>query len=171
MTNLACFGNSLIVAFLALILGLIPYTIPFMNNYSIVIDTNIFISALLSQQGTSYQLLMLADQGRFEIALSVPLVIEYEDAANRILHKTALETEDLKDIIDYLCTIANRQSIYYLWRPFLRDPQDDMVLELAVAAQCEFIISFNQRDFIGVEEFGITVVTPFQFLRLIGALS
>jgi predicted nucleic acid-binding protein len=57
-----------------------------------------------------------------------------------------------------------------LWRPFSRDPKDDMVLELAVAARCEVIITFNKRDFHGAESFGIGVLTPGEFLRKIGEL-
>jgi putative PIN family toxin of toxin-antitoxin system len=134
----------------------------------IVIDTNVFVSALLSQKGASYKLVMLADSGLFQLNLSVPLVVEYEDAAQRILDKTALGDNDLHNILDYLCRVSNRQEIFFLWRPFLRDPKDDMVLELAVAARCSTIISFNARDFTGVEQFGLEIVPPQQFLRRIG---
>jgi len=57
-----------------------------------------------------------------------------------------------------------------LWRPYLRDPKDEFVLELAVAANCEYIISFNKKDFRGTEKFGIEVVTPAEFLKYIGAI-
>lgn len=134
----------------------------------IVIDTNVFVSALLSQRGASYKLVMLADSGFFQLNLSVPLVVEYEDAAQRILDKTALADNDLHNILDYLCRVSNRHEIFFLWRPFLRDPKDDMVLELAVAAQCSTIVSFNVRDFAGVEQFGLEVITPGQFLRRLG---
>ena len=134
----------------------------------IVVDTNAFVTALLSQKGASYRLLLLADSGLFSMNLSVPLVVEYEDAARRVLSQTALTEEDLNNILDYLCQVGNRQPIYYLWRPFLRDLKDDMVLELAVAAGCKFIVTFNQKDFVGVEVFGIEVVTPKEFLRQIG---
>ena len=65
----------------------------------------------------------------------------------------------------------NRMSpIFYLWRPFLRDPKDDMVLELAVNAGCGLIITFNHVDFQGVDEFGIRTATPRRFLQGIGEL-
>ncbi len=141
-----------------------------MKRLQIVIDTSAFVSALISRKGAAYLLLMLADCGLFEVNLSVPLVVEYEYAAKRILSKTALSENDLNDILDYVCLTANRQKIYYLWRPFLRDPKDEMVLELAVAAGCQYIVTFNEKDFRGAEQFGVKIVTPKEFLQRIGQL-
>ncbi|MGQ0602068.1 MAG: putative toxin-antitoxin system toxin component, PIN family [Anaerolineales bacterium] len=137
----------------------------------IVVDTNVFVSALWSQQGASYKLLLLMDSGKFEINLSVPLVIEYEDAGKRLIgKKTGLKASDIDDILDYICSVANRRKVYYLWRPFLSDPKDDMVLELAVSAGCEIIVTYNKDDFSGVEQFGIRVMTAQEFLQEIGGL-
>jgi putative PIN family toxin of toxin-antitoxin system len=135
----------------------------------IVIDTNVFVSALRSRKGASFALLSLVGTNeQFEINLSVPLVLEYEDVANRQRSTHGLSGEDIRDIIDYLCTVGNRRKIYFLWRPYLKDPKDDMVLELAVEARCEYIVSFNKKDFQGVERFGLRVLTPQEFLRKIG---
>lgn len=131
-----------------------------MNKPQIVIDTSAFISALLSQRGAAYRLLMLANSGLFEVNLSVPLVVEYEAVAKRMLNQTQLTEQDLEDILDYICAVANKRQIFFLWRPFLPDPGDDMVLELAVAAGCEYIVTFNRRHFVGSEEFGIKIMTP-----------
>jgi len=141
-----------------------------MSAPQIVIDTNVIIAALRSQRGASYRLLMLADSGKFRINLSVPLVAEYEEVARRILVETTLAVSDLNDILDYLCTTGNRREIFFLWRPFLLDPDDDMVLELAVASHSQFIVTFNVGDFKGCENFGIRAITPFVFLREIGEL-
>ena len=62
---------------------------------------------------------------------------------------------------------AHHQKIFYLWRPFLRDPNDDMVLEVAVEAQCSYIVTFNTRDFAGIEQFGLQTLTPGEFLALL----
>lgn len=135
----------------------------------IVIDTNVFVSALRSKRGASFKLLSLVGKStQFEVNVSVPLVLEYEDVANWQLHITGLSAQDVSDVIDYICSVANRRQIYFLWRPFLKAPKDDMVLELAVEAQCEYIISFNKRDFAGVEQFGLQVLTPQEFLKRIG---
>lgn len=142
-----------------------------MPKYQVVIDTNVLIAALQSRRGASFKLLMLVGNAeKFEISVSVPLVLEYEDVAKRLLGQILLTEQDIDDIVDYLCQVGQHRKIYYLWRPLLKDPKDDMVLELAVTASCNFIITFNTRDFSGIEPFGIRVVTPQEFLREIGEL-
>ncbi len=141
-----------------------------MKKPQIVIDTSVFSAALRSRQGAAYKLLMLVDRGKFETNLSVPLILEYEDVAKRLVSEIALTARDIDNILDYLCAVANHRAIFYLWRPFLKDPKDDMVLELAVTATCKYIVTYNQRDFQGAEQFGIQVVTPKEFLQAIGEL-
>ena len=134
----------------------------------IVIDTNVLISALRSSRGASYRLMMLVGGAEFEIALSVPLVLEYEEAAKRMPEVTGLSDGDVDDIIDYLCGVAHLQEIHFLWRPVLRDSRDDHVLELAAAAGCEVVVTHNVRDFAGSERFGVKAITPGEVLRSIG---
>jgi putative PIN family toxin of toxin-antitoxin system len=141
-----------------------------MKPLQIVIDTNVFIAALRSQYGASYKLFMLLGSGKFEINLSVPLAIEYEEAAKQLIGKTSLRGRDIEDILDYVCSVANRRKVYYLWRPFLIDPKDDMVLEVAVEAGCGIIVTYNKAHFEGVKRFGIRVLTAPEFLRAIGEL-
>lgn len=141
-----------------------------MKPPQIVIDTNVFVSALRSRYGASYKLLTLLGSGTFEINLSVPLTIEYEDASKRLVGKIPLKARDIDDVLDYVCSVANQREVRYLWRPFLRDAKDDMVLELAVAAGCEIIVTHNKTDFQGAEQFGIRIMTPQEFLREIGEL-
>ena len=137
----------------------------------IVIDTNVLISALRSSRGASYRLLMLVGGADFEIALSVPLVLEYEEVAKRMPDVTGLSDDDVDDIIDYLCGVAHLQEIHFLWRPVLRNPKDDHVLELAAAAGCGLIVTHNVRDFALSEGFGVAAVRPGEFLRRIGVAS
>ena len=137
----------------------------------IVIDTNVFISSLRSTRGASHELMMLAGKPELEFALSVPLVIEYEDVAKRMLSDIGLTASDIDDILDYLCSVAHLQEIHFLWRPFLKYSRDDHVLELAVEANCEAIVTHNIKDFAGCEQFGISVVGPREYLRGIGGTS
>jgi putative PIN family toxin of toxin-antitoxin system len=139
-----------------------------MGKRQIVLDTNVLVAALRSQRGAAYQLLRRLDSGKFELNLSVPLVLEYEDAAKRLLGQIPLSVTQIEDIIDYLCAIAQHRQVFYLWRPCLRDAKDDMVLELAVVAGADCIVTFNRQDFQGAEQFGIRIVTPQEFLREIG---
>jgi predicted nucleic acid-binding protein len=81
-----------------------------------------------------------------------------------------LAAGEVDDVLDYLCSAADQCEIFYLRRPFLKDPKDDMVLELAVEARCRYLVTFNVRDFTGAEQFGIEVVTPKQFLQIIGEI-
>ena len=141
-----------------------------MEVYKVVIDTNVLISALRSRGGVSFRLLELLGSERFEIQVSVPLVLEYESVARRIAPSVGLSAEDIGDIIDYVCRVANRREIFFLWRPFLKDPKDDHVLELAVEAQCDFIVTYNTRDFEGAEQFGLRVVTAREFLNVLGEM-
>jgi len=134
----------------------------------IVIDTNVFVSALRSRRGASYRLFMLLGGKQFEISVSVPLILEYEDAAKRLGREFRLSSTDIEDILDYVCSVADLREIHFLWRPILKDPQDDHVLELAVVASAQFIVTYNRRDFMGAEKFGIKVVTPHEFLKRIG---
>jgi predicted nucleic acid-binding protein len=112
-------------------------------------------------------LLQLLRAGRFEIALSVPLVLEYE--AELIRHADVLgwRHDEAVRLVDYLCQIAHRQAIHFLWRPTLSDPRDEFVLELAVAAGCDALVTHNVRDFAGASGFVPRVISPSEFLRVV----
>ena len=79
--------------------------------------------------------------------------------------------EDISAMIDYLCRTGERQEIFFLWRPHLTDPGDDMILELAVAGICSHIVTFNTAHFSGAESFGINVIRPADFLPLLRGKS
>jgi putative PIN family toxin of toxin-antitoxin system len=143
-----------------------------MRTPMVVIDTNVLVAGLRSRNGTSFRLLKLIGGGHFEIAISVPLVLEYEAVLQRQLpFMEPLTTTDISDFIDYLCAVGKEFNIYYLWRPTLSDPKDEMVLEVAVAANCRHIVTYNTGDFGDAERFGITTVTPWHFLRIIGEID
>ena len=137
----------------------------------VVVDTNVVVAGLRSRRGAAFRLLSEVGRGRFEIALSVPLVLEYEDALLRHAAVTRLGPADVKAVLDYFCEVAHLQEIFYLWRPLLPDPNDDFLLELAVAARCHSIITYNTRDFVGAERFGVATVEPGPFLAGLGVLK
>ena len=138
-----------------------------MMRPQIVLDTNVLFAGLYSRTGASFVLLDQLYQHRVDIHLSVPLVLEYEDVLKRDASRLGLTDADVDAAINALCSIGKHHDIHYLWRPFLTDPKDDLVLELAVASRCP-IITHNLRDFAGTKIFGIQVLTPVQFLRKIG---
>jgi len=134
------------------------------------LDTNVIVAALRSDEGASFRLLSLVGRGRFEIALSVGLVLEYEDVLLRHLPHSPFDEDDVGVLLDYFCAVGHRQEIFYLWRPMLKDPGDDLILELAVASRSAVIVTFNARHFTGCEVFGIRILTPRTFLEEIGEI-
>jgi putative PIN family toxin of toxin-antitoxin system len=136
----------------------------------IVIDTNVMVAGLRSRRGSAFRLLTLVGTGQFDIHLSVPLVLEYEEVLLRELPHLQVSRTVVEDVLDFHCTVATRHRIFFLWRPYLPDPSDDMLLELAVTARCDFIVTYNTRDFISIERFAIRAIEPGEFLRYIGAL-
>ncbi len=103
------------------------------------------------------------------MVLTVPLYAEYQEVLTRPEHMTGASTPDeILAFLRYLCSLAHRQEVYFLWRPYLRDPKDDMVLEAAIASSSSYIITYNQRDFRRVDAFGIEALTPAQFLNRLG---
>lgn len=134
----------------------------------VVLDTNVLVAGLRSRRGASYRLLSLIGTGKFAPCVSVPLVLEYEDVLKREVHDLA--SEDVDAVLDYVCRVADRRKIHFLWRPQLRDSKDDMLLELAVAARCTVIVTHNESDFRGSERFGVEPLSPRDFLGRIGEL-
>lgn len=134
----------------------------------IIIDINVLVSALKSDMGASYALISTLPSPKIQFSISVPLYIEYQDVLTRKEHLTGSSTEkEILVFLKYLCKIANRQKIFYLWRPWLKDPKDDMVLELAVAANSNYIVTYNLKDFSNIQKFGIEAITPGKFLQIL----
>ena len=110
-------------------------------------------------------------RGEFDIVVSVPLVIEYEDVAKRQSRSLGLRHADIDAVLDYLCHVGELRGIFFLWRPFLKDSLDDMVLEVAFEGDCDFIVTHNIRDFAGIEKFGLSAIRPGAFLKRLEELK
>ncbi len=139
-----------------------------MKTKRVVIDTNILYAGLYSSSGASYQLLRLVRAGQVTPCISVTLAMEYEAVLSARLEELDLTKEQLSGFLGYFVALAERVRIFYLWRPGLRDPGDDMVLETAVAARADFLVTHNIKDFTGADRFGIQVVTPGWFIHHFG---
>jgi predicted nucleic acid-binding protein len=98
------------------------------------------------------------------------LVIEYEDVLKRVKLPAAITNKDIGVFIDFLCKISKHQDIYFFWRPFLPDPFDDHILEVAVASQRKAIVTYNKRDFQGADKFGLRVLDSRELLAEIGEI-
>lgn len=131
----------------------------------VVLDSSVLVAGFRSRRGASFRALTLLRAGRFEIAVSVPLVLEYEAVLRRHAETLGLGTQEILGLVDYLCGVGRRQDIHFLWRPALRDPSDEFVLELAVAAGCGAIVTHNVRDFEGAHPFGVEILRPVEFIN------
>src|SRR5690606_24740786 len=100
----------------------------------VVIDTNVVYSALRSSLGSSYVLVDALADGRVEFAVSAALLFEYEEVLKRPSNRLVFTEAEIDQFLDSLIALGSRQSAHFLWRPFLKDAKDDMVLELAVAS-------------------------------------
>jgi putative PIN family toxin of toxin-antitoxin system len=138
--------------------------------YQIVIDTNVLVAGLRSTQGASYKLLTVLKSPKWELNVSTGLILEYEAVLKRPQTGTFLSFAGVDRVIDDICSLANHHSIFYMWRPIARDPDDDFLVDLAVKAQANFIITYNLKDLRLATQFGIRVVEPKLFLEIVGEL-
>jgi len=136
-----------------------------MSKIRIILDTNVLYAGLYSSEGASYQILRAIERGQIQIILSTTLLFEYEDILNRKKPELGLSEKQIEAVLDNLCRLSEHQKIYYLWRPFLKDPNDDHILELAVASQTEIIVTHNIKDFNGIDNSGIRAIPPKQLLK------
>ncbi len=142
--------------------------LPMRKILRVVFDTNVLAAALRSKNGASYQLISLVVANKFKIAVSLPLLMEYLDVLLRPTVKPAgVSDADILDFVGEILQQAQRQNIYFLWRPWLKDEKDDMILELAIASHADYIVTFNLKDFRNIELFGIEAITPKDFLNLV----
>ena len=134
----------------------------------VVIDTSVLVAATRSQRGASFALLSTLPNPRFQICLSVGVYTEWQAVLTRTEHlPPGVDASTALGFVRYLASLAHLQDIHFLWRPFLKDPDDDMVLECAVAAGCSHIVTHNVRDFRRSTQLGVQAVSPAEFLQLL----
>jgi len=131
-----------------------------------VIDTNVLVSALRSRNGASNEIARRAFLKDFEIPLSLPLYLEYMDVLTRP-GKVPLSREEAVDFCQDIAAVATHHRIHFLWRPFLPDPKDDLLLELAVASGSGYIITHNIGHLRQAVAFNVKGVRPAKFLSLL----
>ena len=134
----------------------------------VVLDTDVVVAAMRSPSGASAALLLAARQGRLELLTSVALALEYEAVCSEAEHQLAsgLSTEEVDTFVTAVIAMAEPVEVHLLWRPQLRDPGDEMVLEAAINGQAEALVTFNLRDFGTVPSvFGIQVLLPREAIR------
>lgn len=134
----------------------------------VVLDTNVLVAAARSRQGPSFAIVSSIPAPEFQPCLSVNLYCEWQEVLTRSENLPPGTTaDDANKFLRYLASQSHLQKVHFRWRPTLRDPSDDMVLELALSAGCKHIITYNAKDFFGTEHFGMTAIAPRDFLNLI----
>lgn len=133
----------------------------------LVIDTNILVAATRNRYGPSFSLMQIIRLKHVTMCCSPALFLEYEDVLKRPsqLDASGLLTSDIDAILNELAGIIEPVTTHYQWRPQLRDPADEMVLEAAANAQAQAIVTYNLRDFGPAKLFGIALLTPEQTIR------
>ena len=132
-----------------------------------VFDTSVLVAAARSRNGASHALLSCLPAPGFQPVVSVPLFLEYRAVLLRPENLLTRSPAQAEGFLDFMLASSHLQEIFFMWRPALPDPDDDLILELALAASCRYIVTHNLRDFRGTEKWGIAAVTPAVFLKLV----
>ena len=132
----------------------------------IVLDTNVVISALRSRRGASFAILQRIGEV-WQPLISVPLILEYEAVGKREATKLNIPLSTVDTIVAAFCFVGRETDVHFRTRPFLPDPGDEFLLELAIAGSADAIVTHNVRHFPDIEQFGVRVLTPREFLRRI----
>ncbi len=136
----------------------------------LVLDTDVVVAAFRSDHGASRQLLLAALDRKIVMLVSVPLMFEYEAVLKRPEHlaATGLTPEEVDTVLDALAAVIEPVRLRFLWRPRLRDPDDEMVLETAVNSQADRLVTFNMRHLgRAAGEFGVKSALPGETWRAI----
>jgi putative PIN family toxin of toxin-antitoxin system len=133
-----------------------------------ILDTDVIVAAMRSPSGASAALLLAALNRHFTLVANVPLIIEYEATCSRMEHRLAADLSEVEvgQFLDAIAALAEPVETHFLWRPRLRDPADEMVLEAAVNGQANAIVTFNLRDYGETpKNFGIDILKPGNALK------
>jgi putative PIN family toxin of toxin-antitoxin system len=135
----------------------------------VLLDTNVLVAGFSSSKGASYAVLQAVAAGQLQIVASTALWLEYESVLKRdetrVLH--GFSVKQIDSLLSALAVWVRPVMLHYVWRPQLRDPGDEMVLEAAVNAQVDAIVTHNTRDFASVApSFGLKVLTPAQTILM-----
>ncbi|MGD0585866.1 MAG: putative toxin-antitoxin system toxin component, PIN family [Oryzomonas sp.] len=142
--------------------------------YRLVLDTNVLVTALCNRDGASHLLVRWALADKISLLASPPLWLEYEAVLKRpeIGLRHSISVEDLDCVLDTLAAHVEPVHLNYLWRPQLRDPKDEMVLETALNGVADALVTFNTKDFADAAGlFSLKLVTPAECIRLTGVIS
>ena len=138
------------------------------STVRIVLDTSVLFAAARSRNGASFQLVSMLPTPRFDFALTIALYTEWQAVLTRPEHMPpGVTVAAALGYLRYLASLAHLQDVHFLWRPFLRDPDDDMVLECAITSGSQYIVTHNVKDFRRASELKVQAIKPADFLTLL----
>jgi putative PIN family toxin of toxin-antitoxin system len=126
-------------------------------------DTDSVVAAMRSPAGASAAIIRAVRQRQATLLLSVPLALEYEAVCRRSEHReeSGLSVKQVEIFLDAIIAMGEPVRTHFLWRPQLRDPNDEMVLEAAVNGRADALVTFNVRDYgTTPAQFGVEVLLP-----------
>jgi putative PIN family toxin of toxin-antitoxin system len=137
-------------------------------SVKIVVDTNVFIGAIISSEGLNRELIRRCLLGEYHPLISNTLYLEYESVIEReeIIAKSQLDISKVNELLDSFLSVSMWVNIYYSWRPNLRDEGDNHVIELAIAGNAQILATNNLRDFRGSELTfpQLQILNPYQII-------
>lgn len=126
-----------------------------MKRYRVILDTNVVLAAMRSRVGASHRLLLTLGHPRWQSVVTPALMYEYEDVVRRPGSTPGLSSQEVTAILDQIYHESQRQLVWFSWRPLSPDPDDDLVLEAAIAGACDYVVSFNERHLRAARDFGM----------------
>jgi predicted nucleic acid-binding protein len=132
-----------------------------------ILDTNILLAAFWSPAGASHQILRELLAGTWTAVVENHLLTEYDEVLKRNATGLGMSLSQIDGALDGLCLIAERWKLSPGWIPVLRDLDDEPILQLAIEARVPYIVTRNAADFAGAEKFGVVIIAPASFLKLI----
>lgn len=132
------------------------------DDMLVVLDTDVLVAAVRSRLGASRAWIRAILTREATLLLSVPLALQYEAVLTRSEHLAAsgASITQISALLDVLFSLCRPVAISVLWRPMLRDPDDEMVLETAANGQADRLLTFNERHFAGADRLGVIVERP-----------
>jgi len=138
--------------------------------WRVVVDTSVVVAALRTRKGAGNAVLRLVAGRRLQLLATPPLFLEYEDVLKRADQRLAngLSLEQIDEFLAELAAQVEPVDLHFMWRPQVRDPGDEMVLEAAINGDADALITYNVSDFaIAADRFGVRVLRPAEILKMV----
>jgi len=140
-----------------------------LKHFDIIFDTNVLVAGLRSKRGASNELMQRLNDPCLTVHVSNTLLFEYEEVLRRNQAVLGMSGADIGALLDGFCRLGVKHFTPFLWRPAVRDPDDDFLVDLAVAARATHLITHNLADFRTSQRWGINVLAPADFLAILRA--